>query len=55
MAIVNLNDYLNTIINKILADQELCKLLYYDDDAPLSGNTITDTSVLSDKENPDRK
>lgn len=55
MAIVTLDDYLNTIINKILAEQELCKLLYYDDDEPLSGNTIADTSVLSDKNNPDRR
>lgn len=55
MGLVNLNDYANTIIDIILADQDLCKYLYYDDDNPLALADISDTTVLSDKNNPDRR
>lgn len=55
MGLVNLSDYKNTIIAMLLADQTLCKYLYYDDDNPLALATISDTSVLSDKDNPDRR
>ena len=55
MGLVNLSDYKNTILNMILADQDLCKYLYYDVDDPLSESDIVDTSDLSNKENPDRR
>ena len=55
MAIVTLDDYLNTVIDKMLTSQDLCKLLYYDNDTPLSQSDLADTSVLSSKENPDRR
>lgn len=52
---VNLNDYMNTVLNKILGNQNLCKYLYYDSDEPLSESDIADTSILSDKNNTDRR
>jgi hypothetical protein len=52
---VDLDDYANTIIQMMQSDQQLCKLLYYDTDQPLAESDIVDTSILSNKDNPDRR
>jgi len=41
-----MNAYLTTIRDKIYTNSNLCKLLYYDDENPLSQATIVDTSIL---------
>lgn len=47
-----IDKYINDILTKIYANQNLCKLLYYDVDDPLSQSDIVDTTVLrTDKEN----
>ena len=42
----DLNEKINLTIQMILANQDLCKLLYYNDYSPLSQPTISDTSIL---------
>jgi hypothetical protein len=42
--ITTLNDYINIVLNKILANQDLCKYIYYDVDEPLLQSDIADTS-----------
>jgi len=52
MATVGMDKYLNDILDKIYANQNLCKYLLYDDANPLSHADISDTSVLrTDKKN----
>lgn len=47
-----LNIYLNDILQKIYASQDLCKLLYYDVSNPLEQADIIDTKILfTDKMN----
>lgn len=47
-----LDKYLNDILTKIYANQNLCKYLYYDNQTPLSMTDIADTTVLfTDKDN----
>lgn len=47
-----IDKYINDILTKIYANQNLCKLLYYDVDDPLSQADIVDTTVLrTNKEN----
>ena len=41
-----IDKYINDILTKIYANQDLCKLLYYDDRNPLSQSDLADTSVL---------
>jgi hypothetical protein len=43
---LDLNKNINDILTKIYANQNLCKLLYYDHDNPLSQTDIADTTVL---------
>jgi hypothetical protein len=37
---------LQKIIKRLLANQNLCKLLYYTDKDPLNGEDIPDTTIL---------
>ena len=47
-----LDQNINDIFDKIYANQNLCKLLFYNVDDPLSESNITTTKVLyTDKEN----
>ena len=47
-----IDKYLNDILNKIYANQDLCKLLYYDKKNPLAEADIIDTTILrTDKNN----
>jgi hypothetical protein len=47
-----LDKYMNDILTKIYANQNLCKYLYYDTPNPLSLATISDTKILyDDKDN----
>jgi hypothetical protein len=55
MGLLDLDNYINIVLAKILADQDLCKYIYYDVDQPLSQATITDTSILSDRYSADRR
>jgi len=49
---VYLDKYMNDILTKIYADQNLCKYLLYDSPDPLALATISDTKVLyDDKDN----
>jgi hypothetical protein len=41
-----IDKYLNDIKVKILANNDLCRLLYYNDDNPLSMPNLPDTSIL---------
>ena len=41
-----IDKYLNDILAKIYANQNLCKYLYYDVRNPLAQSTISDTSIL---------
>lgn len=43
---VNYGDKINKIIEMLLANQDLCKLLYYNDYNPLDQANISDTRVL---------
>jgi len=52
MATVGIDKYLNDILDKIYANQNLCKYLFYDDPNPLSHTDIVDTTILKrDKQN----
>ena len=42
----NLNESINTVLVKILESQDLCKLIYYLDTDPTSGEDLSDTSIL---------
>jgi hypothetical protein len=47
-----INKYINTIMNRIYDNQNICKLLYYNQSNPLSQPDISDTSILyTDKNN----
>jgi hypothetical protein len=54
MATVGIDKYLNDILAKIYDDQEICKLLLYDDVNPLSHADISDTTVLRTNKNNQR-
>jgi len=41
-----LNTNINIVLEYILGDQDLCKLIYYNEPNPLSQPTISDTSIL---------
>lgn len=41
-----MDDFLNIIATKVCANQNLCKLLYYDSDNPLSEADISDTTII---------
>jgi hypothetical protein len=43
---LNLNKNINDIVNKIYTNQDLCKLLFYDVENPLSEADILDTTIL---------
>lgn len=47
----SLNSKINKIIETLISSQNLCKLLYYNDDNPLSQSDIPDTSSLIFKNN----
>jgi hypothetical protein len=50
--IIHLDVYLNSILDKIYANQNICKYLYYDVENPLSYPDLADTSVLfTDEDN----
>lgn len=42
----NLNKDINKVLDKLISDQDFCKLLYYKTDDPLSEADITDTTTL---------
>jgi hypothetical protein len=44
--VYDLNNYLNLVINELLKNQNLCKLLYYTNTEPLTKDDISDTKVL---------
>lgn len=49
---LNLTKNINDIVNKLYANQDLCKLLFYDVPNPLAEDDIADTTVLyTDLEN----
>lgn len=52
---IYLDGYVNTIVGIILGNQDLCKYLYYDVDEPLLESDIVDTSILSKREEQDRR
>lgn len=55
MGLLNLDDYISTIKQKIESKQDLCKLIYYDDDEPLSQTDLTDTTILTDRDSQYRR
>ena len=43
---IGIDRYLNDIKDKVLANQSLCKLLYFNNENPLAESDIADTSIL---------
>ncbi len=43
---IGIDKYLNDIKTKILDNSNLCKLLYFDHENPLSESDISDTNIL---------